>query len=321
MKTCFALETLPKLGRVLSHVNFAPLETLETQGRELVSLVFPSDPRGPRMSQITLTTSPLNTEPPPSSLISSLITPTALVFNRNHGPFLNFSSSPFALSLSADPSLPFPPPTTLSLATIRESYAPSEVVAILQCAGNRRAEMAEKKEVEGLLWDRGAVANVKWTGTPHLCAPVTLGKSTHAGAGTKVRAFGTSSASGASISRTSTPTGCTAISSRRRGVKRMGTMGAQYPLASSCEFVFLSDRGGGAHDHEALRKGPDDADFASLRNERGATVREPWCTTPGSHPGSHWREVGQVATDHLDPAVRGSFNAGVPSSRPSCAGS
>ena len=35
---------------------------------------------------------------------------------------------------------------------------------IPQCAGNRRKEMAEIKEVKGITWDNGVIANCRWTG-------------------------------------------------------------------------------------------------------------------------------------------------------------
>lgn len=34
----------------------------------------------------------------------------------------------------------------------------------MQCAGNRRKEMAQIKEVKGILWDNGVIANCRWRG-------------------------------------------------------------------------------------------------------------------------------------------------------------
>ena len=74
----------------------------------------------------------------------------------------------------------------LTFKQVRESFPRKEVLAALvvrarstssfrepvynatQCAGNRRAKMAEKtgRRVEGINWSEGTIANVRWTGAP-----------------------------------------------------------------------------------------------------------------------------------------------------------
>ena len=55
---------------------------------------------------------------------------------------------------------------TLQLHQLRE-MPQHDVVAVLECAGNRRREMArpERREsTEGIQWGAGAVGNVAWRG-------------------------------------------------------------------------------------------------------------------------------------------------------------
>lgn len=113
---------------------------------------------------------PLNTEPQPADLSLSFRTPLSTIFKRNHSR-IPPSKAPYSLSISLDPSLQGQdafgtlPPLELGLAEIKTHFLQDEVLAILQCAGNRRAEMNDVKKVEGLCWGRGAVANVSWRGT------------------------------------------------------------------------------------------------------------------------------------------------------------
>ena len=39
-----------------------------------------------------------------------------------------------------------------------------EVVATLQCSGNRRGDMNTVKRTSGTSWSQGAISNAKWTG-------------------------------------------------------------------------------------------------------------------------------------------------------------
>ncbi|GAA5862867.1 hypothetical protein JCM8547_006574 [Rhodosporidiobolus lusitaniae] len=109
--------------------------------------------------QHVLSTHPLNSEPSPSSLISShFITPVSAAYNRNHGEF-KASTSTLTISSEASgvgTSRSFP------LDELKKARK-EEVVAVLVCAGNRRKEMSEEKETEGLQWG-SALANCQFGG-------------------------------------------------------------------------------------------------------------------------------------------------------------
>lgn len=55
-------------------------------------------------------------------------------------------------------------PLTLSMEELRRYFPQRSVEAILQCAGNRRIDMAQVKPVSGEPWAAGAIGNAGWTG-------------------------------------------------------------------------------------------------------------------------------------------------------------
>ncbi len=69
---------------------------------------------------------------------------------------------PSQLTISG-PALPAP--LTLTLADLRTKFPRSEVVATLQCSGNRRNELsATGRPIKGLEWDAGAISTATWAG-------------------------------------------------------------------------------------------------------------------------------------------------------------
>lgn len=107
---------------------------------------------------------PFNAEPPPELLTENYITPNPIFFTRNHLPVPSVDPDTYrlhvvgarggqSLSLSLDDLYKFPK---------------HEVTVTLQCAGNRRSEMSEVKEVKGLEWRTGAISTARWAGA-RLC--------------------------------------------------------------------------------------------------------------------------------------------------------
>ncbi|KAJ7475668.1 Oxidoreductase, molybdopterin-binding domain-containing protein [Mycena latifolia] len=108
-------------------------------------------------------TEPYNAEPPAEALVEFDRTPEDLVYCRNHGPVCEFPEDTYVITVkSADAA-----PLRISMNEIR-SFPKAEVVAVLQCAGNRRKEMGAIKPVNGVAWADGVVANCKWGGA-RLC--------------------------------------------------------------------------------------------------------------------------------------------------------
>lgn len=107
---------------------------------------------------------PFNAEPPPGLLTDAYITPNPLFFTRNHLPVPNLDASTYRLQVvgpRGGKSL------SLSLEDLRR-FPRHEVTVTVQCAGNRRSEMTQFKEVKGLDWRVGAISTARWAGA-RLC--------------------------------------------------------------------------------------------------------------------------------------------------------
>ncbi|EOD52766.1 putative sulfite oxidase protein [Neofusicoccum parvum UCRNP2] len=107
---------------------------------------------------------PLNREPPVDELISRFITEDGN-FDRNHGPIPHIDPTTHTLSITAtDPSF-LTTPLQLSADDLRSRFRQHEVVAVLQCAGNRRHTMrTQLREVKGVDWLDGAAMCCVWRG-------------------------------------------------------------------------------------------------------------------------------------------------------------
>ncbi|KAJ4795007.1 Nitrate reductase [NADH] [Rhynchospora pubera] len=103
---------------------------------------------------------PFNAEPTRENLISSYITPVEFFFKRNHGPIpLVDDISSYNVSIGGLIAKSI----QLSLDDIKK-LPKHNVTATLQCAGNRRTAMSNKKEVRGVGWDVAALSNAIWGG-------------------------------------------------------------------------------------------------------------------------------------------------------------
>ena len=120
---------------------------------------------------------PFNAEVPGHLLMQNYLTPNDIFFVRHHLPVPAMDISTYKVELSTE--FPMPPAwwelssfwskqvtkTTLTLDDIKQ-LPHREVVAAMQCSGNRRSEMHTTKQVKGLMWKGGAVSNARWTGVP-----------------------------------------------------------------------------------------------------------------------------------------------------------
>lgn len=106
-------------------------------------------------------TEPFNAEAPTAALVRFQRTPSELVYCRNHGPVTKeFDEETYRVNVSGGVRNPL----ELSLHDIQTRYPKVEVIAALQCAGNRRVEMAEIQPVKGILWADGTIGNCFWGG-------------------------------------------------------------------------------------------------------------------------------------------------------------
>lgn len=121
---------------------------------------------------------PFNAEPPPGLLTDKYITPNSIFFTRNHLPVPNLDAKTYRLCVvgpHGGKSL------SLSLDDLRR-FPKHEITVTVQCAGNRRSEMTQFKEVKGLDWQIGAISTARWAGA-RLCD--VLAKAGHKLSGTE----------------------------------------------------------------------------------------------------------------------------------------
>ncbi|CAL9158528.1 sulfite oxidase-like isoform X1 [Musa acuminata AAA Group] len=102
---------------------------------------------------------PFNAEPHRAALLS-YITPIDFFYKRNHGPIPVVDDiQRYNVSIGGLVEKPL----EISMFEIRR-LPKYNVVATLQCAGNRRTEMSKARTVKGVGWDVSAIGNAIWGG-------------------------------------------------------------------------------------------------------------------------------------------------------------
>ncbi|URE32101.1 Mo-co oxidoreductase dimerization domain [Musa troglodytarum] len=102
---------------------------------------------------------PFNAEPHRAALLS-YITPIDFFYKRNHGPIPVVDDiERYNVSIGGLVEKPL----EISMFEIRR-LPKYNVVATLQCAGNRRTEMSKARTVKGVGWDVSAIGNAIWGG-------------------------------------------------------------------------------------------------------------------------------------------------------------
>lgn len=104
----------------------------------------------------------LNAEPP-IALLDEPITPADVFFIRNNGALPEISrSAPWTLTLDGEVEQPM----RWTLAELQQRFETVTVTAVLECAGNGRAQF--DPATDGLPWRLGAVGCARWAGV-RLC--------------------------------------------------------------------------------------------------------------------------------------------------------
>lgn len=119
---------------------------------------------------------PLNAETPLVHPPQSLLTPRQLFFSRNHGSMLEVDPDSFGLSVGGmvdrEPEL--------SMEDLR-TFPSEKLVAVIECAGNRRAGLTEVTQIPGETpWGAGAIGNARWAGVPLRERPSSLAPASNA---------------------------------------------------------------------------------------------------------------------------------------------
>ena len=105
---------------------------------------------------------PLNAEPPLDRLRGSFITEVEDFYVRSHGSLPDLDPDDHAVTVSGLVAMPM----TLSVADLKARFTARTVMAVMQCAGNRRADMQQVRPTTGDPWAPGAIGNAEWTGVP-----------------------------------------------------------------------------------------------------------------------------------------------------------
>lgn len=104
---------------------------------------------------------PYNAEPPRAALAEHVLTPVATFYGRNHGAMPAVDPEAWLLRIDGMVARPL----RLSLAELQDRFTHHEVIATLQCAGNRRAGLMAHRDIPGQHpWGPGATSTARWLG-------------------------------------------------------------------------------------------------------------------------------------------------------------
>ena len=118
-------------------------------------------PWGKRDDTIVHGDEPFNAEPARAALAEDPLTPADVFYSRNHSPVPDLDPAAWRLAVDGRVDRPL----TLSLADLQERFARREVVATLQCAGNRRLGLLNVRDIPGETpWGPGATSTARWAG-------------------------------------------------------------------------------------------------------------------------------------------------------------
>ncbi len=117
---------------------------------------------GPRSHLIVHSAEPLNAEPPLDRLRARFLTDSDDFYVRSHGDTPRLDASTHRLRIDGLVARPL----DLSLDDLRRRFPERRVTAVLQCAGNRRADLQPVRATTGDPWSAGAIGHAEWTGVP-----------------------------------------------------------------------------------------------------------------------------------------------------------
>ena len=103
---------------------------------------------------------PFNAEPPLRRLRAAYLTPQPDFYVRAHGCVPQLDLASHRLRVEGRVKTPI----EMSVDELRRCFPRREVTAVMQCAGNRRADMRAVRPVSGDPWQAGAIGNAVWGG-------------------------------------------------------------------------------------------------------------------------------------------------------------
>ena len=116
---------------------------------------------GKSAEMVVFSNSPFNAGPPTAAIADNFITPLPLFYVRNHGDIPAIVAKDFTLEIGGLVENKL----ALSLAELKKNFESCTITAAMQCAGNRRQEMIDVKEVPGETpWLGNAISCANWRG-------------------------------------------------------------------------------------------------------------------------------------------------------------
>lgn len=103
---------------------------------------------------------PFNAESSLAVLARTPVTSAEEFYVRNHGPVPDLDPRTWRLSVDGLVERPL----EFSLEELQSRFEHHEIVATLQCAGNRRSGLAKVRDIPGHPWGPGATSTATWTG-------------------------------------------------------------------------------------------------------------------------------------------------------------
>jgi len=103
---------------------------------------------------------PYNAEPPLDRLRAAYVTPERDFYVRTHGTIPKLGEADHRLRVGGKVGVSL----DLSMKELRDRFPQRTVMAVMQCAGNRRSDMRRVRPVKGDPWAPGAIGNAEWTG-------------------------------------------------------------------------------------------------------------------------------------------------------------
>ncbi|GLK76516.1 sulfite oxidase [Methylopila jiangsuensis] len=110
--------------------------------------------------QIVHSEAPFNAEPTLDRLRQSFLTPEENFYVRSHGDIPDLEADGYRLTVGGMVATEL----SFTLAELMERFPNRSVIATMQCAGNRRADLHRHRPVSGDPWEPGAIGNARWTG-------------------------------------------------------------------------------------------------------------------------------------------------------------
>jgi sulfite oxidase len=108
-----------------------------------------------------LSVEPFNAQTPLGRLVEAPVTPLELFFVRNHAAIPSLGEEEYRLEVGGMVARPL----RLRLADLRVNFPIVEVTATLQCAGNRRQELARVRPIRGeVSWGASAIGTATFRG-------------------------------------------------------------------------------------------------------------------------------------------------------------